>query len=118
MKPIAIIYIFLSLLVALPATAKDEKSKTQEVTFKVKGVCHMCKARIENAALTKGVKSASWDKDRQQIDLVFIPKKTDQLTIEKEIAKTGHDTENVNASDEAYDKLHDCCKYREGQAVH
>jgi hypothetical protein len=38
-------------------------------------------------------------------------RKIDELTIHKNIAAVGHDTQKVKATDEAYNNLHDCCKY-------
>ncbi|MEL7586273.1 MAG: cation transporter [Prolixibacteraceae bacterium] len=98
--------------------AGNEKEKVKTIEFKVSGVCEMCEKRIEDAALIKGVKMADWDKEAQKIKVVYRPDKTDEQTIHQAIAKVGHDTEKVKATAEAYDKLHECCKYREGQAVH
>jgi delta 1-pyrroline-5-carboxylate dehydrogenase len=32
--------------------------------------------------------------------------------VEKAIAKAGHDTKDIKATDEQYAKIHGCCKYR------
>lgn len=94
------------------------KKKVATAEFKVSGVCKMCEKRIEDAALIKGVKLADWDKEKQKIKVIYRPDKTNELSIQKAIAKVGHDTEKVKASDKAYQKLHNCCKYREGQEIH
>ena len=39
--------------------------------------------------------------------------KTDVKTVKKSIVAVGHDTEGMKASDEAYNNLHGCCKYRD-----
>jgi len=78
----------------------------------------MCKERIENAALIKGVKFAEWDKETKLIKVVFKPDKTDALKIHKSIAAAGHDTEKEKAEDEAYKKLPACCAYRDGVKTH
>lgn len=98
--------------------AGNEKENVKTIEFKVSGLCEMCEKRIEDAALIKGVKMADWNKEAQKIKVVYRPDKTSELAIHQAIAKVGHDTEKVQASAEAYGKLHDCCKYRDGQAVH
>ena len=95
-----------------------EKENVKTIEFKVSGVCEMCEKRIEDAALIKGVKMADWNKEAQKIKVVYRPDKTSEQTIHQAIAKVGHDTEKLKAPAEAYNKLHDCCKYRDGQAVH
>ncbi len=40
-------------------------------TFTVLGSCSMCKTRIENAALIKGVKSAEWNKEAHSITVIY-----------------------------------------------
>ncbi len=98
--------------------AGNEKENVKTIEFKVSGVCEMCEKRIENAALIKGVKMADLDKKAQKIKVVYRSDKTDEQSIHQAIAKVGHDTEKVKAASEAYNKLHECCKYREGQDVH
>jgi hypothetical protein len=43
--------------------------------------------------------------------LIANEQKTDVLTIQKAIAKVGHDTDEVKALKEDYEKLHTCCQY-------
>jgi hypothetical protein len=38
-------------------------------------------------------------------------------SIHSKIAAAGHDTVLVKASDEAYENLHPCCKYREAEVL-
>jgi mercuric ion binding protein len=93
----------------------QEKIKTKKVvsdTILVKGVCDMCKERIENAALIRGVKKAEWNKFEQQLIVYYKPEKVESDAIEKEIAKAGHDTENHKARENDYARLPDCCAYR------
>lgn len=82
-------------------------------TVRVEGVCGMCKDRIENAAYIKGVKKATWDKETKTLTVIYKPNKVTLLQIEESIAAAGHDTERVKATEEAYNKVHDCCRYRE-----
>jgi len=102
----------LVLLFTVIAINAQEKSKNKKVTIKVSGICDMCKSRIEKAAFkTKGVKSAEWNSESQNLSLVINERKTDVLTIQKSMADIGHDTEGVQATKEAYNNLHGCCKY-------
>ncbi len=85
-------------------------SKTEK--FKVYGNCGMCESRIEKAALSiEGVTKADWNKETKMIEVSFDNSKTDIHKIHMAIAKVGHDTELQKANDEAYGKLHGCCKY-------
>jgi Cu(I)/Ag(I) efflux system membrane fusion protein len=80
----------------------------------VQGLCDMCKERIETAAKSVvGVSSASWDGETKTLHLNFDGSKTSPDAISQVIAKVGHDTEKYKASDEVYNALPDCCKYRE-----
>ena len=45
------------------------------ISFKVHGVCQQCKDRIENSLKVKGVRSAVWDMETQQLSLVYDPAK-------------------------------------------
>jgi cation transport ATPase len=105
-----VIVLILTISFSLSATAQ---SKTSKVTFQVDGVCKMCKARIEKAAvLTKGVKYATWNVRTSELYCVFNNKKTDLKKIKQAIADVGHDTNTIKAKDEVYDNIDDCCKYR------
>jgi len=94
------------------------QNKNAKATLEVDGVCMMCKARIEKGAIkTKGVKSAVWNIDTHQLSLIFDERKTDLTAIENNIAGVGHDTKNVKATEEAYNSVHECCKYRNDEIV-
>ncbi len=84
-------------------------------TFYVDGVCGMCEERIEKAAKIKGVSSAEWDVDSHILTLTYNPKKVELIKVHKAIAGVGHDTKLVKATDEVYDNIHGCCKYRDEQ---
>jgi len=74
----------------------------------------MCKSRIEKASLkTKGVKSAVWNVETHELKLIFDARKTNLDTISKSIVAVGHDTKELKATEEAYDSVHACCKYRD-----
>ena len=95
---------------------KAKKVETEE--FKVEGVCGMCKDRIENAALIKGVKLATWDKETKMLTIIYKPGKVSVLDIHKSVAKAGHETDKAKANMEAYNKLPECCKYKDGAEKH
>jgi outer membrane receptor for ferrienterochelin and colicins len=89
------------------------ESSIKTTTFKVDGVCRMCEERIEKAAKIKGVISSEWDVDSQIFTLEYDSDKVELIAVHKAIAGVGHDTELLKASDEVYENLHGCCKYRD-----
>ena len=97
----------------LVLNAQEKKNKNKKVQVEVSGVCGMCEKRIEKAAYSvKGVKSAEWHADHQDLHLIIDETKCSVLDVEKAIAKVGHDTQDVKATDAEYAKIHGCCKYR------
>ena len=104
-------YTFLLMLMTSIGFAQNKNAKT---SIEVDGVCMMCKNRIEKACLkTKGVKSAVWNVDTHNLNLIYDERKVDLDTIKAKIAEAGHDTKDLKATDEAYEGLHPCCKYRD-----
>ena len=107
-----IILIFKVLL----TTATFAQNKNAKASMEVDGVCGMCKERIEKAAIrTKGVKSAVWNVDTHELKLIYDERKTDLESISKNIAAVGHDTKEIKATDEQYNSVHACCKYRDDE---
>ncbi len=80
-------------------------------TVRVLGNCESCKARIEKAAKGAGATKADWNDKTQILKLSYDDASTNLLAIEKGIAFVGHDTRDVKATTQAYDKLHSCCQY-------
>lgn len=96
----------------VPAT--EMESTVTHAHLAVSGSCEMCKERIESAAkAVKGVASAEWDSEEQQLHLNFDTAETSLEAIGKALARAGHDTGQDKASDDVYDALSGCCKYRE-----
>jgi len=93
----------------LPAERKGSKIDTAK--FEVKGVCGMCKDRIENAALIKGVKWVEWDKVTDTLTVIYRKDKLDIVKVHKSIAEVGHTTDKIECNLEAYSKLPGCCAY-------
>jgi hypothetical protein len=85
------------------------QTKTEKI--KVSGECGMCKTKIEKAAKTAGASYAAWDADTKELTVKYSSNSSNSAKIQKAIAETGYDTEKAKATQEAYDKLHDCCKY-------
>ncbi|MBI5538618.1 MAG: efflux RND transporter periplasmic adaptor subunit [Bacteroidia bacterium] len=89
----------------------DANSETS--TFKVNGLCEMCKDRIESTAKKiSGVNSADWKTETKMLKLTFDKSKTSLVNIQKAIAAVGHDNGKYKAPDEVYNGLPECCKYR------
>ncbi|CAN5455883.1 hypothetical protein BH10BAC6_BH10BAC6_04110 [soil metagenome] len=85
----------------------------QTATFKVSGNCNSCKKTITKAAnAVGGVQSSTWDKETKIATVVFDDATAKLPEIKQAIANAGYDVENIKATDEAYNKLHSCCKYR------
>ncbi len=110
MKSLKYFPVFFFTILSFSALAQ---SKVVEDTLIVKGICGMCKERIEEAAYGKGVKLVSWDKATDQLSLTYRSDKTTITEIEERILKAGHSTGNREAPQNAYDKLPDCCRYNE-----
>jgi len=106
------------LILMLVGTASFAQNKNAKATIEVDGVCMMCKTRIEKASIkTKGVKHADWNVKTHELKLIFDERKTSLKEIKKNIAAVGHDTKEIKATDEAYNSVDPCCKYRDEQVV-
>lgn len=91
---------------------EDKHMGFHEETFRVSGLCGMCKTRIEETALAlDGVKFAEWDEKTTMFHVSFDPAKLKLRDIHKALAKVGHDTDLEKASQLVYDNLPACCKY-------
>ena len=112
MKKIVVFVFFLVTTVVIG------QNKNARASLEVDGVCGMCKERIEKACIkTKGVKSANWNVDTHELKLIYDERKTDVKTISQNIAAVGHDTKEIKATDEAYNAIHACCKYRDDEVT-
>ena len=105
------VLILIALLMTGLGLAQD---KNKKMAFEVDGRCEMCKMRIEKAALgVDGVKYAIWDIPSHELSLIVDERKTNAMEIKSALVAVGHDTKELKATQEAYDKIHVCCKYRE-----
>jgi copper chaperone CopZ len=105
-------FILTAIITLIASMAFSQKAQTS--SFKVFAVCGMCEERIEKALDTKGVKIADFDVETGICTVTYNPKKIIELDLHQLVAGVGHDTEKIKATDEAYQALHSCCKYREG----
>ena len=114
MKKITYILLAFMLFTGLQSNALAQKSnKIKIVNMKVAGVCSMCQKRIEKAAFIKGVKSVHWNKDNQVLIVIFNTMKTSADQISSSVATSGHNTEYHEADQQAYERLPDCCRYKD-----
>lgn len=112
MKKLLIIVFILSI------TTTFAQSKNERASIDVDGVCNMCKARIEKAAIrTKGVKSAVWSVKTHELKLIYDGRKTNLDSIKSSVLSVGHDTMELKATDEAYASVHPCCRYRSDDII-
>ena len=104
----------ISIFILFITTVTFAQNKNARTSLEVDGVCGMCKERIEKASIkTKGVKSAIWDVQTHELKLIYNENKTNLDAIKENILAVGHDVEELKATDEAYNSVHPCCKYRD-----
>ena len=108
------IFSFVALFMAMASISFAQKAKTE--TIPVSGNCGMCKKSIEKAAKNAGAADASWDVDAKTLTVKYNSSTTNAAKIQESIAAVGYDTRDVKSSNEAYDKLHGCCKYDRASA--
>ncbi|HMR91349.1 MAG TPA: cation transporter [Chitinophagaceae bacterium] len=108
MKTLKIVTVF-TFALFLVNSAMAQKATTE--TIPVSGNCGMCKTKIEKAAKTAGAEEADWNADTKTLTVKYKSASTNAAKIQQGIAAVGYDTRDVRATDEAYEKLHSCCKY-------
>ncbi|MCZ2460097.1 MAG: hypothetical protein LC128_10805 [Chitinophagales bacterium] len=100
---------FIALFISLSYFVSAQSQVTENL--KVSGECGMCKKKIEKAAMDAGATYAAWDKDTKILSLKYDDKATSTDKIQQKIADAGYDTPRFKATDEAYNKLEECCQY-------
>ena len=104
--------IFFGILLYYPVFSQNET-----IEIDVKGVCSMCKARIEKAALkTNGVKYAKWSPETQKLSAIINSNKTNIRTIAINISAVGHEASEFSVNNDVYNSLPPCCQYRDPNA--
>ena len=110
------ILIFSLLLTGLSSTVSLAQST--DTTMIVNGVCGMCKMTIETAVEDlDGISKVNWDVESKVLRVEFDDSIISLSEINLAINKAGYDTEYSTANEEAYQKLHACCKYRDPEVV-
>jgi periplasmic mercuric ion binding protein len=104
LKIVSLVSLFMTFAMVSLAQSKTE-------TIPVSGNCGMCKSKIEKAAKNAGASTATWNKDTKIITVKYNSSTTNAAKIQQGIAAVGYDTRDFKTTDEAYDKLHACCKY-------
>jgi len=102
---------FSTLFIAMLAFQVSFSQSIIRDTVLVNGNCGMCKKTIETSAKKAGATTASWNSDTKILQLSYDPAKTNSATIQTAVAKSGYDTQDVKATDEAYKALDGCCLY-------
>ena len=109
-------FLTLTCLTLVCLTAFAQKPKWEKVNFQVSGNCDMCKTKIEKAAkAVEGVKTARWNVVSKKMKIKFNPGITNADKIQQAISSIGYDTEKHKATDQVYNNLHHCCKYKRKQ---
>ena len=98
------------MLISSLTYAQSNKPVTVDLT--VGGTCKMCKERIESTVDVKGVKFSEYTLATHNLEITYVPSKISEEQIHTMLNAAGHDTNKSKASEEQYDKIHSCCKYR------
>lgn len=112
-----LIVLFSIILSSFSVLAQDAKD-IATASYKVDGNCNMCKKRIENAAFVKGVKRAEWNVTTHELTVTYRPSKTGEDAILASVAKAGHSSEKIQATESDYKKLPECCQYKTNTCNH
>lgn len=111
MKTQSIFFSILFSFISVFAIAQTKAPALKSDEIKVWGNCGMCKSTIEKAAKSGGASFALWNEETKVLKVKYASSKTDANKIQQKIADAGYDTKDLTAKDEAYNNLHECCKY-------
>lgn len=100
-----------SLIILFVAIAQISFGQTKSETLKVAGECGMCKKKIEKAAKEAGATYAVWNTQTKMLSVRYSSASTNSAKIQQKIADAGYDTPQFKATDDAYNKLEQCCQY-------
>jgi mercuric ion binding protein len=101
--------LILSSILLSVSTTGFTQTKTEK--FNVAGECGTCKKKIEAAAKKAGATYAAWNVDTKELTVTYSNSSSNTAKIQKTIAGAGYDTPGFKATNEAYNKLDNCCKY-------
>jgi len=111
------LFLLLSMVGVLSLNAQPTSTKV-EARFKVFGNCGACEERITEALDQKGIVAGGWDREKQEVWVVYRPSKVTLEQIHRYIAAVGHDTDLMKADSAVYQSLPNCCLYREKHSPH
>ena len=122
----AIIMWFLSCneqVIVKKAPTAETKVTTEfqsDYSIGVKGNCGMCKTTIEKAVKElEFISEAEWGIKSKILDIKFIDSSSFDLeAIDLAITKSGYETMNTTADQNAYEALPMCCKYDKNMQVY
>jgi periplasmic mercuric ion binding protein len=99
------------LIMANPVQAQEKPKKIETVEIKSSLICGMCEDRvIKGLAFERGVTKVDVNLKEQIITVDYRTKRTSPEKIKEAITKLGHDADEMEADEEAYEKLPACCK--------
>lgn len=107
------VLVLLSIILVFNIKIFAQAGVTVTDSFRVEGVCGSCKARIEKALKIKGIHEANWRVSNKMLTVVYRPTEITLPEIEGRIAEVGHDTPLKKAKEEVYNKLPECCLYKD-----
>ena len=110
-------FIILGFISLLTTSLELSAQKRWKPVFTFQEFVDVCENRIEKATDVKGVHFSEWDKETQELFLVYKPEEISLDSIHSRIQFVGHDTEKGKASQECYDKVHTCCRYRDPEVI-
>ncbi len=90
-----------------------KNAKTDSI--KIYGNCGMCKKTIEKAGTKNKLYSTDWNEETKFAIITYDSKKSQLDDVLKSIALSGYDNSTYLAPEEAYNNLHECCKYERDQ---
>ena len=102
--------IILSLAIIIAFVTCNSMANSKTESFKVWGNCGMCKKTIEKALDAQGIKG-DWNKKTKMIKVTYDSAKYTNQQVQNVICAAGYDTETCKGDDNAYNNLHECCKY-------
>lgn len=103
----------ITLAILFTNTLYAQNKTTVTKTFWVAGICGLCEEVIEKTMDTKGVISADYNLESNQLTVTFNTKKTSEDHLHDLLNDAGYDTEKKTCTTEQYSRVHSCCQYRE-----
>lgn len=113
MKNSSSYFLAIILMIASAGPLFAQVSKPVTTTFWVAGICGLCEEVIEKAMDTKGVVSADYVLETNQLTVTYKPKKISEDRLHEMLNEAGYDTEKKTCTKEQYSHVHSCCHYRE-----